>query len=205
MATYEAKQGTLTAVTAGKTSSVGGYSASASDAYLYEGTTAATFKLYRKVNHFGDTGYYNLVSPVHGDRVIGTPTSGSKFIYTFSVPAPAWRVGNTADAQGVRVRYVAVEKTASEVATEYNNNTNCIMKSSASKPTTYDQYIFDTTNKVLYRYAALVKDTDGTGTPTTEYIQIWEKFTPAIGTLIAVGSGTSATTYIYSRAAGSWA
>ena len=187
-----------TAPTALTNSTVGKYTISGTKAnYVFYVPSTGEKALYSLVNTDGTNGFYNKVIPSKTQKVLADGV-----IYTFTTPAPAWRAANTTDAQGTRVSFVAVAKTASEVATEYNNNTNCIMKSSATKPTTYDQYIFDATNSVLYKYVALVKDMDNS---TAEYIQIWEKFTPVTGTLIAVGSGTSATTYIYSRAAGSWA
>ena len=117
MATYKANAGTLTAVTTGKTCSVGQYSSTtATHTYLYEGTTAANFKLYKKVNHFGDTGYYNLVSPTHGDIAVCTPSSGSKVVYTYSEGEKAWAAATTSDVEGRAVKYIAAGFTSGYTA-----------------------------------------------------------------------------------------
>jgi hypothetical protein len=202
MATYKANAGTLAAVTTGKTSSVGQYSSTtATHTYLYEGTTAANFKLYRKVNHFGDTGYYNLVSPTHGDIAVCTPSSGSKIVYTYSEGAKAWAAATTSDVEGRAVKYIAAATTSSYVAGTYNGKA-VIVKSVTTAPTNPEpKYVFDTTNLKLYRLIAATVE----NTSTKDYSHYYEEFKPSVNTVIAVGSGTTATSYIYKKGAGSWA
>lgn len=202
MATYEAKQGTLTAVASGKTSSVGGYSASASDTYLYSGS-GTTFKLYRRVNHFGDTSYYNLVTPAHNDRVICTPTSGDKTVVTYTEGGKAWAAATTSEVQGRAVKYVAAGFNSGYNVGKYNNR-NVLVKSLTSAPTSAEpEYIFNTTanSLALYRLIAATFE-DAT---SDDYSYYYEKIEPSVNTVIAVGSSTTATSYIYKKTAGSWA